>query len=291
VIGVDTNLLVRHLVEDDAAQVSRVRRLFDEIDQADGRIFVDDVVLCELVWALRSIYGWKREAIAEGLEKILGRWLFMFADPELFNVAIGDYRHGRGDFADYLIGRRNAAAGCEHTVTFDKDLAAHPAFRRPLGIRRQNPEPPPRRRAEGPKVALVERQHVARVVALGEHDDRGVGEADVQIAVALDDLACSGNVEFVEDRQLVDAALDLLEQRDLGWDAGVFRDQGIELGEDEWRQDSRRGCLAQRAGALLVPVLVGEERGEQAARVEKDHRPKPSSNSSARSAMSGAPRP
>ena len=105
-----------------------MRRLFDEIEQADDHLFVDDVVLCELVWALRSVYGWKREAIAKGLDKILDRWLFAFPDPERFSASIADYRDGRGDFADYLIGRRNAAAGCEHTVTFDKDLAAHPSF-------------------------------------------------------------------------------------------------------------------------------------------------------------------
>jgi predicted nucleic-acid-binding protein len=68
------------------------------------------------------------ETPAAKLDKVLSTWTFVFADPEKFSAAIADYRDGRGDFADYLIGRRNAAAGCDHTVTFDKDLAAHPAF-------------------------------------------------------------------------------------------------------------------------------------------------------------------
>jgi predicted nucleic-acid-binding protein len=128
VIAIDTNVLVRHLVNDDAVQVAHVDRLFREIEQAEGSVFVDDIVLCELVWVLRSTHGWKREAIAQGLETILGVWFFVFADPERVSAAITDYRNGHGDFADYLIGLRNAAAGCEHTVTFDKALAPHPAF-------------------------------------------------------------------------------------------------------------------------------------------------------------------
>jgi len=128
VIAIDTNVLLRYFVNDDAAQVDRVHRLLQETEQTDGRLFVHDVVLCEVVWVLRSTHRWKREAIAQGLEKILGVWFFDFADPERVSAAIADYRDSAGDFADYLIGHRNAAAGCEHTVTFDKDLAGHPAF-------------------------------------------------------------------------------------------------------------------------------------------------------------------
>jgi predicted nucleic-acid-binding protein len=48
--------------------------------------------------------------------------VFSFDDRELLRHALGDYRDGSGDFSDYLIGRRNARAGCEHTVTFDRSL-------------------------------------------------------------------------------------------------------------------------------------------------------------------------
>jgi predicted nucleic-acid-binding protein len=128
VIGLDTNVLVRYVVKDDAEQLSRVRRLLDDVAQTGDRIYVDDIILCELVWVLRSIYRWNRVAIAQALEEILGIWVLVFADPERFSAATGEYRDGPGDFADYLIGRRNAAPRCEHTVTFDRDLAAHPSF-------------------------------------------------------------------------------------------------------------------------------------------------------------------
>jgi predicted nucleic-acid-binding protein len=106
----------------------RVRDLFAHLEQTAQRAFINDVVLCELAWVLRSQYSLKRDAIAAKLDKVLSTWAFVFADPEKFSAAIADYREGPGDFADYLIGRRNAATGCEHTVTFDKDLVGHPAF-------------------------------------------------------------------------------------------------------------------------------------------------------------------
>ena len=84
-------------------------------------------------------------AVATGAAKVINPGLFRFykvwaPDDRLealaeqlrghpvVHAAFTDYRDGKGDFADYLIGRRNAAAGCEHTVTFDKDLVGHPAF-------------------------------------------------------------------------------------------------------------------------------------------------------------------
>lgn len=127
-IALDTNVLLRHLAEDDPPQVARVRELLAYLEQTAQRAFINDVVLCELAWVLRSQYGLKRDSIAAKLDKVLSTWTFVFADPEKFSAAIADYRDGRGDFADYLIGRRNTAVGCEHTVTFDKALAGHPAF-------------------------------------------------------------------------------------------------------------------------------------------------------------------
>ena len=79
-------------------------------------------------WVLRTQYGFTRDVIAAKLDEVLGTWLFMVADPEMVSVAIAEYRDGRADFADYLIGRRSAAAGSTHTLTFDKALTGHPMF-------------------------------------------------------------------------------------------------------------------------------------------------------------------
>ena len=123
-IGIDTNILLRHLTKDDEAQLRRVRELFATGQQ----LLVSDVVLTEAVWVLRRTYRFSKEEIARALETVIENENFTFYDPAVVYAAFTDYRDRGGDFADYLIGRRNAAAGCEHTVTFEKALATHSAF-------------------------------------------------------------------------------------------------------------------------------------------------------------------
>lgn len=127
-IGVDTNVLLRSLVQDDPAQGRHVASLAERIDRAEDHFFVDDVVLCETVWTLRTGYRLSRERIAEVLEELLETALFVFEDRNLLREAVRAYRTGPADFADYVIGLRNARAGCDHTVTFDRALKAHPSF-------------------------------------------------------------------------------------------------------------------------------------------------------------------
>lgn len=123
-IGADTNVLVRYFVEDDPAQSRRVDALL-----ARGGFHIDDVVLCELVWVLRSGYRFDRPAIAKALGRILATAEFSFNDRDLLRRALADYQIGSADFSDYVIGRRNELAGCEATVTFDRALRDNPSFR------------------------------------------------------------------------------------------------------------------------------------------------------------------
>jgi predicted nucleic-acid-binding protein len=128
VIGIDTNILIRYFTQDDAAQAQRVDELFVSASAAFERLHIADVVLAELVWVLRRIYRIPKAEVVVHLQEVLESEIFEIDDAPVVHAAFADYRDGRGDFADYLIGRRNAAAGDEHTVTFDKALAPHPAF-------------------------------------------------------------------------------------------------------------------------------------------------------------------
>ena len=127
-IGIDTNLLVRYFVQDDAGQVRQVDELIDFALRTGERLRISDIVLSELVWVLKTIYRIRKEEIVSALERMIANKTFAFEDPSVVNAAYADYRDGQADFPDYLIGRRNTASGCEHTVTFDKDLMGHPAF-------------------------------------------------------------------------------------------------------------------------------------------------------------------
>lgn len=127
-IGVDTNVLVRYLVQDDATQARRVDAFLSAAIEDGTRLHVDDIVLCEMVWVLGAAYRLGKATIAEALDKVMSAAVFSFDDRELLRLALTDYRQGKGDFSDYVLGRRNARAGCEHTVTFDRSLRDGPSF-------------------------------------------------------------------------------------------------------------------------------------------------------------------
>jgi predicted nucleic-acid-binding protein len=124
--GLDTNLLVRYLTQDDARQARSVDALFRSALAQKERLHIDAIVLCEIVWVLREAYKHDRQEVAQALEKILEVALFSIEDRDLIRQALEAYRSGRGDFADHLIGLRNRKAGCTDTATFDRALKDSP---------------------------------------------------------------------------------------------------------------------------------------------------------------------
>ena len=127
-IGLDTNVLVRYFTQDDTDQASAVDRLIAEKAEQGVRLHVDVVVLCELVWVLRGGYRMNRTSIAAIIDDMLSVSLFSFEDRDLLAHALAQYREGDGDFADYVIGARNAKAGCDVTATFDRALHGNETF-------------------------------------------------------------------------------------------------------------------------------------------------------------------
>ena len=126
--GLDTNVLVRYLTQDDPGQSRRANTIIAEATAGGEPCAVDVIVLCELVWVLREAYGLDRATVAETLEKVLDTAQLVVAQADLARRALDDYRRGRGDFADYLIGWRNRQSGCSDTVTFDRALGRSPLF-------------------------------------------------------------------------------------------------------------------------------------------------------------------
>lgn len=120
--GLDTTVLVRYLTQDDPAQAKKATRIIEASPAADGAFLIPSVVLCELVWVLESAYGYGQGQVVPVLEQILRTRQFRFEDKDLLWQALGDYRIGKGDFSDHVIGRIAARAGCRHTLTFDRSL-------------------------------------------------------------------------------------------------------------------------------------------------------------------------
>ena len=128
-IGLDTNVLVRYLVQDDPAQANKASALIDRAAAQDSAMFINHVVICELAWVLGRGYGYARADLAELIEKILLGRQFEIEKKDLVWAALSDFKASRADFADCLIGVTNVLAGCESTLTFDRSAASLRAFK------------------------------------------------------------------------------------------------------------------------------------------------------------------
>ena len=126
--GVDTNVLVRFLVGDDPEQEARAARFFARAASEGERLFVPQIVVCELVWVLGHAYGKDRAEIAAGLESVLRARQLVFEEVEELHNALERYAAGDGDLADWLIWERSRAAGAERVATFDGRLLRSPEF-------------------------------------------------------------------------------------------------------------------------------------------------------------------
>ena len=126
--ALDTNVLVRYLVQDEPDQSLRAARFIEHATSGGERLLIDVIVLCELAWVLESAYRYPKANLAEALEAILLTAQFEVEAKDNAWQALADYRHSRADFADCLIGRLNQSHGCDVTATFDTSLKGLPAF-------------------------------------------------------------------------------------------------------------------------------------------------------------------
>jgi len=131
VIGLDTNILVRYLTQDDPAQAKLANRLIEETLTAEQPGFVSTTALIELVWVLESGYGCDRAQICGILERILRAKPLAVERTDVAWQATRLFAGSRADFADCMIERAGHANSCEYTLTFDR-LAAKDAGMRML---------------------------------------------------------------------------------------------------------------------------------------------------------------
>ena len=118
-IGLDTNVLVRYIMQDDARQSPLATRLVESMSaQAPG--FVPLVAVVELGWVLSSAYGLDRTQLVQAFEGLLRTKEIVVERAETVWKALRVFAIGNADFADCLIERSAAAAGCERTMTFDR---------------------------------------------------------------------------------------------------------------------------------------------------------------------------
>jgi predicted nucleic-acid-binding protein len=125
--GLDTNVVVRFLMKDDAEQAALATKAFAEFtDAAPG--FVCREVLVELVWVLQKIYRLPRTDIADAIEGLLSAREIVVESVDQVAVAVDRLRKGGAGFADQMIALAGQGAGCQATVTFDRKAAGLPGM-------------------------------------------------------------------------------------------------------------------------------------------------------------------
>ena len=122
-IGLDTNILARYLIDDDPRWSPLVARFFDESLSPQKRGYINPITLAELVWVLRRRPEYSRAMLATVIEGLLASERLVVGEAEAVRRALASFKVGSAGFADYLIAELNEAAGASPTVTLDRQAA------------------------------------------------------------------------------------------------------------------------------------------------------------------------
>lgn len=122
-IGLDTNVLVRYLAQDDKAQAASATRLIETRLSQRSPGFISLVVLVELCWVLQRLYGATTSDLVETVTDLLATPQFKLQAREAVQDAVQALRvgkTGKAGFADFLISRIALREGCSAVVSFDR---------------------------------------------------------------------------------------------------------------------------------------------------------------------------
>jgi predicted nucleic-acid-binding protein len=129
--GLDTNVLVRYLAQDDPVQSPKATALIERQLTEEAPGFVSLVAMAETSWVLERVYHLADGDIAAAIERMLQTDVLVIESEQKVFTAMIALREGRGSFADALIGALGTKADCSHTVTFDQKALRLPGFERP----------------------------------------------------------------------------------------------------------------------------------------------------------------
>lgn len=126
--AVDTNVLVRFLVQDDEKQAQIATKLLADAEADKQPLLVSNVVVLEMMWVLKSVYEVPRDEILDSLSELLSMVALEFQDSLSVRDFVSSAQHNTYDLADLLICHVARGKGCDTTLTFDKKAAKAPHF-------------------------------------------------------------------------------------------------------------------------------------------------------------------
>jgi predicted nucleic-acid-binding protein len=130
-IGLDTNILVRYLAQDDPVQSAKATEIIERRLTEENPGFISIVAIVETVWVLERAYRLSAYEIAAAIERSLQADVLVVENEQQVFTAMIALKDGRGSFVDALIGALSEKAGCLRTLTFDRKALKLPGFELP----------------------------------------------------------------------------------------------------------------------------------------------------------------
>ena len=127
-IGLDTNILIRYLTQDDPVQSAKATKIFERRLTPKKPGFVSVVAMVETVWVLDRAFGLTAQKIATAVERLLQVEVLTIENEQEVFTAMVALKRGHGSFADALIAELGVRAGCTRTLTFDQKAIRLPSF-------------------------------------------------------------------------------------------------------------------------------------------------------------------
>ena len=130
-IGLDTNVVVRYLAQDDPVQSPKATEVIERRLTEEDPGFISVVAMAEMAWVLERSYGLVDQEIAAAIERMLQADVLVVENEQAVFTAMVALRERRGSFADALIRALDAKAGCSRTLTFDQKALRIAGFELP----------------------------------------------------------------------------------------------------------------------------------------------------------------
>lgn len=118
-IGLDTNVVVRFLTQDDPEQSARASALIAGLSEGEPGFLCREVMV-ELVWVLERAYGLSRPEIAGAVDRLLSAQEIVVEAADRVGLAVDRYRQGGTGFSDQMIALAAQDAGCRVVFSFDR---------------------------------------------------------------------------------------------------------------------------------------------------------------------------
>lgn len=119
-IGLDTNVLVRYLTQDDPTHAALATRVMEQELTEDAPGFVGLVVLVETIWVLQRLYRASTEEIRESVNDLLGCGSIVVESRDVVARALATAAKNSCGLADAIVSASALNAGCTKIVSFDR---------------------------------------------------------------------------------------------------------------------------------------------------------------------------